>query len=284
MAEAAIDEKPQEDTGIAGFLSRTAAPEGSEETTQEPSQEAKAEEKPPVEESEPTEEKPQAAETKAEEEAKPAEEPKAEEKPAVNWDADDNPYKKRYVDTHSWANALNQQNQRILRELDTIRKKQLDPDYEPPADPQPSAEQLQAQADARGRVLASEKAARAQFGEEFVEREIAEFNRLYGQNSQAQMMVMANEAPVYAALDIMKRYRFEQKWGNDVDKIEQNIIAAHEKTLTEKIRKEVTDEIMGRVKKRDQVATGLSEVKSAPAGSNHDNDYRPKTLGEILAQ
>jgi hypothetical protein len=176
------------------------------------------------------------------------------------WDAEENPYKKRFQDTAANWNREHQENlqmrqavSQMQQEMVTLRK-MADGTYDPEKDapPEVTHEQVASKALNVGKVLASKNAAISQFGKERVDGTITEFNQLFEGNKAVNDLVVNAESPIHEVFRIMDRYKFESKYGSTPTDMHKNIRAEVEKELRETIRKEVTEEIMGRVDKKKQ--------------------------------
>ena len=187
------------------------------------------------------------------------EEKPSDEKKADKWDAEDNPYKKRFQDTSANWNKEHQEKLQLqtavaqLQQETTILRKIADGTYDPEKDDprtQITPEVIASKALQAGKALASHNAAVQQFGKEVVEADLSEFHNLFGSNQVIQNLVLNHESPVYEARRIMDRFRFEKKYGSTPVEWTKNIRAEVEKELRDTMRKELTDEIMGRVDKK----------------------------------
>lgn len=177
----------------------------------------------------------------------------AEEKPAVNWDAEDNPYKrdaenfkKRYEDTQKWGNRAHQK----------LKEYGLDEE-----DPEASeAEKLQALV-VNEREIASYAAVLEHYGEEQVKKvwsEGAPIFKLMQQNPQIHHRIFNAPAPVLEAFKVMKEEEFFGKYGRDVEKIPDKIRTELEAELREKI----TKELQRKLTQKEKMPDTLTGVKS----------------------
>ena len=215
----------------------------------------------------------------------------SDEKKADKWDAEDNPYKKRFQDTSANWNKEHQEKLQLqsavqqLQQETTVLRKIADGTYDPEKD-DPRAnitpETIANKALQAGKALASHNAAVGQYGKEVVEADLGEFHSLFGNNPMIQHLVLNHESPVYEARRIVERFRFEKKYGSTPTEWTKNIRAEVEKELKDTMRKELTDEIMGRVDKK-KAHTSFSSSRGsnglgAKANSKGDGKTPLKTL------
>jgi len=202
---------------------------------------------------------------------------------AKEWEVDDNPYKKRFQDTAANWNKEHQENLQLRQTVahmqqDVVRlQKMADGTYDPEKDgpKEVTHEEVASRALAVGKVLASKNAAVSQFGLEKVNATIGEFNQAFEHNADINALVTKAESPVHEVFRIMDRYKFEQKYGDTPSEIHKNIRAEAEKELRETIRKEVTDEIMGRVDKKKAHPT----FSSSRGSNGSEKGAKPKGTG-----
>jgi len=205
-----VPDKPEDvGLGLAEFLDEKPSPDEpdgdvktSEEEVKEPdkeydktshSEEAKATEDPVKAEDKPSTEP---VKEPAKEEAKPVE----EEKPTVNYESDDNPYKKRHRDTSNWATDLNKKVIDQDREIKILSKK-VEGTYDEERDnPKETSEEIEEKAASRGRARASRESAVTQWGEETVSKDLDRFYEVFGQDQFMQGSVMSADQPVVEAI------------------------------------------------------------------------------------
>lgn len=238
-------------------------------------QKGKPEEKP----AEKKAEKPEIS--KAKEGDKPSDEKKAEQ-----WESEENTYKKRFQDTSANWNKEHQEKLQLqqavaqLQQESTVLRKIADGTYDPEKDdPRASItpETIATQALRAGKTLASHNAAVEAFGAETVEADLAEFHNLFGNNSQVQALVLNHDSPVYEARRIMDRVRFEKQYGSTPTDWKKNIRAEVEKELKDSMRKELTEEIMGRVDKKK----GHPAFSSSRGSNGMGKDAKPNSNGPV---
>lgn len=274
--------------GFSEFLA-SATPEPVAETTPV-AEEVKTE----VKEAEPVVTEPKIEEPKTEvtSEVKTEEvktEVKTEEKLPVNWEDENNTYKKRHKDAAKWANQVHQQNLALQQQLEIINKK-LDGTYDPeqdappPIDPQAIAQE----SEFGGRIAASRESAfeiygkgNIEEGKKIVEQTLWADNapfRQIEQHPMVQMRIMGSSSPVLEAMKIVKEYAFYQKFGNTPELIEDNIKKAYEKEIEDRVTKKVLD----KVKLKEEQVKGIGEVRSASVGGSPpaQNPFPP--LSEIF--
>jgi hypothetical protein len=240
----------EEDKGSQKFPESTSSSEESDESkekSEKESQDAKKDSK----------EKPDVKSDSEKKEDSTSQDEKAQKD---KWDVDDNPYKKRFQDTAANWNREHQENlqmrqavSQMQQEMVTLRK-MADGTYDPEKDapPEVTHEQVASKALNVGKVLASKNAAISQFGKERVDSTITQFNQLFEGNKAVNDLVVNAESPIHEVFRIMDRYGFEAKYGSSPSDIHKAIRAEYDKEMRETIRKEVTDEIMGRVDKKKQ--------------------------------
>lgn len=203
-----------------------------------------------------------------------AEDPKPdpEEAKGRDWDSDDNPWKQRfdrvdkqYRETRDWATKVNADLEGLKRVAKRAEAK-ADGTYDPDADKdgEPTPEDKAAFAATQARVIASRDAAVRLYGEKAVQEflsEDSEFSRKFGKDERVQTMLIADAAPVLAAMDFWSKEQFFEKYGRDPEKIKAAI------------RAEIEDEIIkkngaGLVAKAARVAeqpNGVAGTRGAPA-------------------
>jgi hypothetical protein len=98
--------------------------------------------------------------------------------------------------------------------------------------------------------MASHQAALDQFGAEKVNAVVGEFNQLFGADQMINKIVLQSKSPIHEAMRIMDRYHFEQKYGSTPAEWHKSIRVEADKELRESIRKELTEEIMGKMDKK----------------------------------
>lgn len=209
------------------------------------------------------------------------------------WESEENPYFKRFRDTsanwnkeHQEKIALQNQYSQMQQEIVRLRKiadGTYDPEKDDPAK-QVTHEDVAAKALNVGKVLASRNAAVSQFGAEDVNTRLTEFNSIFEGNEMINNLVLNAEAPVYEAFRILDRYKFETKYGSTPAEWHKSIRAEAEKELSEKLRKEITDEVMGRIDKSKTTPRGLSSSRGSNGlGSGQNSKGKgPTPLGEVI--
>ena len=228
-------------------------------------------------------------EGKKPEEKKPDEKPpetKPEEKLKVDYESDDNVYKKRFRDTSNWATNLNKQVVDQNREI-AILKKKADGTYDEEIDnPPPDPEAIRTKAETDGRSIASREIAVAQFGEETVLKDLLKFREVFGQDIHMQGSVMAAEQPVIEAIKAVRRYEFFEEYGADpgaiMDKIKTKALAEYTDKMRETIREEERAKLAERIKTKDGEVTGLAKLTGK---TDHKEAKKSLTsLDEILSE
>ena len=284
MAEAAEQRTLESffgDKAVAATVEKPPEPTP-EPKAEEKKVEVKSEEKPtPIVEAK-SEEKPKTASEK--------EEKKEEAKPQPDWESQDNPYVKRHKDAGSWANAVNQENLALKRQLAEtthqfeVLNKKLDGTYDPAKDDtKPLApEAIASSAMTVGRAASSLAMAHEVYGKEAVESQLQEFNDKFGNHPLVQARVLSSDRPVMEALKVLKEARLFEKYGADPDKMIEAIRKEVETELTPKLREEISKEIMARLQNKDQAPKTLTEIRDAGRPGADGGTYRPKSLSQIL--
>lgn len=216
---------------------------------------------------------------------KPEEKPKADETLKVDYESEDNVYKKRFRDTSNWATNLNKQVVDQNHEIDILKKK-ADGTYDEALDnPPPDPTVIQAEAESHGRALASRTAAVAQFGEEQVVKDLDKFKEVFGGDIHMQGSVMASEQPVLEVMRALRRFEFFEEYGHDpvaiIEKIKVKAIEEH----TEKIRGEEQKKLAERVRVKEEEVTGLAGLAGKTnVSAAKDVNPTPKSLGDVFAE
>ena len=201
-------------------------------------------------------------------------------KSSVNWDADDNPYKKRYHDTAKWANSVNQELAGIKKDV-SIANKKLDGTYDAEAEAKaevPDPNQIAQTSEIRGKVAASAAMAEDKYGKEYVQKMIFAENapfRQYDNDPYVQSRVLSSNAPVMEAIRIMKEREFFGKYGHEPEAIEAKIRDTFEKELTDKITKQVTADLMKRIDEKGKQVTGLNNARGSEAQKDTKTVVKP---------
>ena len=284
--EAESDSSPDEDEGGEKEEASQKFPEG--ESSSEDEKKSDKSDKSEEKADKPAEKKVDKPESK---QVKKAEKP-SDEKKADPWEVEDNPYKKRFQDTSANWNKEHQEKLQLqnavqqLQQETTVLRKIADGTYDPEKDDprtQITPEMIASKALQAGKALASHNAAVAQFGKEVVEADLGEFHNLFGANSVIQKLVLDHESPVYEARRIMDRFRFEKKYGSTPAEWTKNIRAEVEKETRDTMRKELTDEIMGRVDKKKAHPSFSSSRGSNGLGSNANSKSKgPTSLRDLF--
>ena len=204
----------------------------------------------------------------------------AEKAAKDKWEAEDNPYLKRFRDTsanwnkeHQEKLAFQSQVAQMQREMSTLRKiadGTYDPEKDDPAR-QVSHEDVATRALNVGKVLASKNAAISQFGVEKVNTDLAEFNSVFEGHEMVNNLVLNAESPVHEAFRILERFRFEKKYGSTPVEWHKSIRAEAEKELKESLTKEITEKLLGRADKKDNTPRGLSSSRGSNGLSSGQN-------------
>ena len=194
---------------------------------------------------------------------------------------------KRRADTERWAQGLNQAQLDLARENHILRKKALDPDYDPETDESlkdvgPSEEEKDLRSQQKGRAGASLKASYDKRGKEETDKGLAEYRELFAGDRVTQEQVRASDMPVEEAIGLVKLSKFFGKWGNDPDAIEATMRTELTKELTPKIREEESKRIMAGLKKTSVLPKGLSGVKGAATREKVKKGEEVETKGRDM--
>jgi hypothetical protein len=242
--------------------------------------------------------KPEATEDKKPEEAKAEPEVKAEEKPAekpqVDWELEDNPYKKRHLEaeerlkkTRDWASLVNQKNTEFERQLSIINKK-LDGTYDAEAERRemesqvPPPHVIAQNSETIGRIAASREAAFELYGEQAVNENIFKEGSIFRQiegNPVVRARVLSSPSPLLEAMKCVKEYQFKQKWGADPDKIESKIT----ESLKNKIRDEVMKELKEKMLLKEEIPQGIGDARGIVSSAPSKNEGY-QSLSEIIGR
>lgn len=262
--------------GLDSFLEGTSSGETSEETPAEtpaetPVESAK-EEVSPAGESEEIVKTEGSSETPEKQEVKKEE--KKEEKveaPKIDWEADDNPFKKRYRDTQTWANKLNQEKLQIQQQQTAMQKqleilnKKLDGTYDETRDGQtgPSPDEIANASVTVGKTVASRQAAYQALGQDKVDADLAEFHETFNANQLVQARVLQSDSPILEALQVLKEHKFITKYGRDpeviISKLREEFLAAERPVIEKQLR----EELLKKIDKKQAVAPTLSSVRGS---------------------
>lgn len=237
----AIVEQPVQSTPaaapLASFLAKMA-----------PKPAEKAEAKPEAKEAKDATAKPDAVvASAAPADAAPAKEAaKTEDKSAAKVDdtSKEDKTEKRLKDAQTWGNEERKARLAAEREAQDLKaylariEAKLDGTYVEPA--HPSTEQLTADADVKGRIRASHKAAVRQYGEKFVMETVWNQDAPYQElqrDPRIKARVMEAEDPVGEALAVVKEHQDGLKYGRTPEEIRKNI----EAELAPKLKQEILD-------------------------------------------
>jgi hypothetical protein len=161
---------------------------------------------------------------------------------------------KRLKDTQSWANELNkkflklEKENRELRAIAVRTEQKIDGTYEEPK--APSTEQLTYDAEMRGKIRASHRAAVRKHGEEFVMNQVwlpdSPYQKLQDANPLVTQRVMASDDPVQEALDILQEEEDAKKYGRTSEEMKRKI--------EEELKPKITQEILAGLKSKPGLA------------------------------
>lgn len=152
---------------------------------------------------------------------------------------------KRLKDTQKWGNEehkarleAERKAQALEAQLKRIEAK-LDGTYEEPT--APSTEQVATDADTKGRIRASHKAAVRQYGEAFVMETVwnpdSPYQELQAKSPAIRARVMEADDPVLEAIAVVKEHQDAQKYGRTPEEIRKRM----EAELVPKLKQDILD-------------------------------------------
>lgn len=157
----------------------------------------------------------------------------------------DDKTEKRLKDAQTWGNEehkarLAAENElRSLKATVTRLEQKFDGTYEEPA--LPSTEQVVANAESKGRIIASHKAAVRQYGLNFVMETVwnadSPYQKLAKRDPRIEADVLAAEDPVLAAIDAVKADQDGEKYGRTPEEIRKRM----EAELAPKLKQEILE-------------------------------------------
>ena len=218
----------------------------------------------------------------------------ADATPAPGPGDDKTGFEKRYWDTQKWATQISQENTELKRNLESQSKmvqkisKQLegewtqeDEDAFQEDNALPSPQDQLTDANVRGRIDASRSAAFTIYGKETVEKLLyaddAPF-RAIQDDPVVKAKVLSSDAPVIAAIQIVKARQFYDKWGYDPETIEANM----RKTIEAELKEKITQEVMKGFTKQQNLPQTLRDVRGSDA-KNFTPAPPTKQLSELFA-
>ena len=211
---------------------------------------------------------PPAEPSPAKETAKAVEKPevKVEEKPK------EEVTEKRLKDTQKWANEEHKARLDAERKAADLQEQlkriesKLDGTYVEPANP--STEQIAAEADVKGRIRASHKAAVRQYGEQFVMETVWNQDSPYQElqrDPRVKARVMESEDPVLEAIAVVKEHQDGEKYGRTPEEIRKKI----EAELAPKLKQEILE---GLKTKPGPATNTLGNVRGGTERTEQKND------------
>ena len=187
----------------------------------------------------------------------------------------------RRTETQKWGNEKSSQVAELTRINAALEKKLADPDYDPATDPDLKAQDEADKSELAlqtGRAEASLQASYDKLGIEKTNELMGEFREVFGTDRATQLRVRAAEMPVQAALEVLNMSKFFSKYGDNTDKIVDNIRVEVTKELTPKIREEEKKKLLDAVKKKANADGVLNKVK----GHTTKADQKPKEADTSL--
>ncbi len=213
---------------------------------------------------------------------------------APNWEADDNPYKKRYTDTHAWANKQNQERIEFQRKVEALNKQletlhqKFDGTYDPEANrpPQVDPDQVRQYGTLEGKAEASLAAAIEQHGQEAVMKDLERFRQVFGEDREVQQKVLMSPHPIREAMKAVKSHDFFQKYGYEPDSIMAKFKAEFEETELPKLREAELKRLQAEAKKQTPPEPrGIGSVQGTSGVTDSqvkkDNASRPISIHEL---
>lgn len=204
------------------------------------------------------------------------------EKPSLDYESDDNPYIKRQKDTSTYANSLNMENAQLKTEVKQL-KQQIEDPYGEQGEIAPSPEEIQADADYKGREKASFATAKEKYGEKYIIENIeapdSKFQQLWKENPLISIRVNNSETPYLEAVNILKEEEFFSEHGREPESIKASI----RKGIESDIRKEVTKEFQDKLKAKEKLPTDIGEVRSSSVETTKEEAFKPDSIDSILS-
>ncbi len=157
----------------------------------------------------------------------------------------DDKTEKRLKDAQTWGNEEHKARLNAEREAQELKARlarieaKLDGTYEEPA--LPSTEQVVANAESKGRIIASHKAAVRQYGLNFVMETVwnadSPYQKLVKRDPRIEADVLSAEDPVLAAIDAVKEDQDGEKYGRTPEEIRKRM----EAELAPKLKQEILE-------------------------------------------
>lgn len=214
---------------------------------------------------------------------------KTEEKSAVKTDdkPKDDLNEKRLKDAQTWGNEEHKARLRAEREKADLQvqlkriEAKLDGTYvEPTA---PSSDQLTYDAEMRGKLRASHRAAVRKHGEEHVMQQVwnpdSPYMKLQAANPRIGQRVLDSDDPVQEALDVLLEEEDAKKYGRTSEEMKKKI----EEELKPKLTQEITQHILEGLKAKPGAATNtLGQVRGGSDRTDKPNGLARTTLAQIF--
>lgn len=194
---------------------------------------------------------------------------------------------KRLKDAQTWGNEEHKARLKAERETADIKahlarlEAKLDGTYvEPTA---PSSDQLTFDAEMRGKLRASHRAAVRKHGEEHVMQQVwnpdSPYMKLQAANPRIGQRVLDSDDPVQEALDVLLEEEDAKKYGRTSEEMKKKI----EEELKPKLTQEITQHILEGLKAKPGAATNtLGQVRGGSDRTDKPNGLARTTLAQIF--
>lgn len=203
------------------------------------------------------------------------------EKPSLDYESEENPYIKRQKDTSIWANEVSTENGQLKTKIKQLEAQIEDP-YSEQGEIAPSPEEIQADADFKGREKASFAIAIEKYGEKYIVEKIeapdSKFQQLWKDNPLISMRVNNSETPYLEAVNILKEEEFFSEYGREPESIKASI----RKEIESDIRKEVTKEFQDKLKAKEKLPKDIGTVRSASVEATKEEAFEPDSMDSLL--
>ena len=161
-------------------------------------------------------------------------------------------------------------------------EQQIEDPYSEPSEIAPSPEEVQADADYKGREKASFVIAKEKYGEKYIidniEAPDGPFQQLRKGNPLIDIRTDNSETPFLEAIKILKEEEFFSQYGREPE----NIKASIRKEIESDIRKEVTKEFQAKLKAKEKLPKDIGDVRGASVASTKEEAFTPDSMSDIL--
>ena len=228
------------------------------------------------------------AKTKVEVKAEPA------QAPSVNWDDDNNPWKKksaefdqRFRDTQRSRSELERQIAEE-RQQRVILQKKFDGTYDPQVDDPkpPDIDAVRQWGTIEGKAQASLASAIRTHGQDKTMQALEKYAQIFANDRPLQERILLSDDPVQAAMDALSGYEFFKTYGNDpgaiVDKIRKQMEIELGPKIAEREAKRIQQELAGNRGEPRGIGKVLGTSGIAEKQVTRDNAGRQKRLNEVF--